>query len=348
MRLRVNHGALEVHNGFTHYPQLREEWRFFPGDPILPSRIILLDGSGAVTLNVLGWLSQQNISLIHIDYRGRVVAAIGANCLGADPGLLARQVQIAQDSKRALAVSTWLIREKLQRSRQALERSGSSSPLRDAAISRIESAIARLARPWVGPKEALLGLEGKCAEVYFAAWRGIPLSWKGIGRRPIPETWRTIGPRGTSKGRRNRASRHPVQSMLNYGYAVLESQVRVEVARVGLDPATGFLHQNHPDRPALILDLIEPLRPAVDELVLGFVRAQTFAPADFTIGTDGTCRLHPQLARRLVAEIGPVGGIAGILTDLLKHLGHEPPSALPHRSKAWLAQRGLAGTRMTQ
>ncbi len=77
------------------------------------------------------------------------------------------------------------------------------------------------------------------------------------------------------------------------------------------------------------------------EAVLGFVGAHTFAPAEFTIGQDRTCRLHPELARRLVGELGQIGGISPILAELLRRVGHEPPAALPHRSKAWLTQRGL-------
>ncbi|MDA8051106.1 MAG: CRISPR-associated endonuclease Cas1 [Rhodospirillales bacterium] len=341
MGLRINHGALEVRNGFTHYPQTREQWRLFPGDPRLPSRIVLLDGSGAVTLDVLAWLAEQNIPLIQFDWRGNVVAAIGTNSLGADPLLLQRQVMAAENPKRSVAIAAWLVREKLRSSRLTLERMAPASAAREAAIARIEGEIARLGQPWAGSKTALLGLEGKCAEVYFNAWRAIPLAWKGTDRRPIPDTWRAVGIRGTSKGRRNRFARHPVQAMLNYGYAVLESQVRIETARVGLDLATGFLHEMRSDRPALILDLMEPLRPAIDASVLGFATAQTFTPADFTIGRDGTCRLHPQLARRVVAEIGPIEVIPPILAALLDRIGHKPPPAIPHRSKAWLAQKGL-------
>ena len=46
--------------------------------------------------------------------------------------------------------------------------------------------------------------------------------------------------------------------MTNYAYAVLESQIRIETARIGLDQSTGFLHQTMADRPALILDSLEP------------------------------------------------------------------------------------------
>jgi hypothetical protein len=46
MSLRVENGALLIRNGLSHYPQERETFRFFRGDLLLPSRIILLDGSG--------------------------------------------------------------------------------------------------------------------------------------------------------------------------------------------------------------------------------------------------------------------------------------------------------------
>ena len=113
MRLRINHGALEIRNGFTHYPQQREELRIFPGEMLRPSRIILQDGSGAITLDVIAWLSTQNIPLIQLDYRGQVVAAIGGNSIGAAPELLQLQIAAAQHPKRSMAVATWIVRQKL-------------------------------------------------------------------------------------------------------------------------------------------------------------------------------------------------------------------------------------------
>jgi len=56
-RLNIDRGTLLIKNGFTHYPQEREEIRFFRGDPHLPSRIIIFDASGSITFDVLEWLS---------------------------------------------------------------------------------------------------------------------------------------------------------------------------------------------------------------------------------------------------------------------------------------------------
>ncbi len=87
--------------------------------------------------------------------------------------------------------------------------------------------------------------------------------------------------------------------MLNYAYAVLESQVRIAAVAQGLDPKIGYLHACRPAREALVYDLMEPLRPWVDRLVLSLVRSSTFSPTDFVLGVKGVCRLHPQLARRV-------------------------------------------------
>jgi len=167
---------------------------------------------------------------------------------------------------------------------------------------------------------ALLGVEGINARAYFQAWSRLPLAWKGTGRHPIPERWRTVGPRGTRGEMSNRFARHPVQAMLNYGYAALESQIRIATVAAGFDPATGFLHSERhrkpnpdarpplgatvaPERSAFVLDMMEPMRPEVDRKVILFIRRHKFEPVDIVVHPNGECRLHPQLARTLVAEI---------------------------------------------
>ncbi len=52
-----------------------------------------------------------------------------------------------------------------------------------------------------------------------------------------------------------------------------------------------------------IFDLMEPERPKVDRAVLDFVRATVSDPADFTIRSDGVCRLNPEMARMIVARV---------------------------------------------
>ena len=144
-------------------------------------------------------------------------------------------------------------------------------------------------------------VEAQAAYAYFAAWQMLPLRWKGIGRKPIPPEWRHVVARPSMVSGRNRHATHPVNAMLNYAYAVLESQVRITTVSQGLDPTIGYLHACRRGRVALVYDLMEPLRPQVDRLMLDFVCLHAFTPSDFTLGADGVCRLHPQLASQ-VAE----------------------------------------------
>ncbi len=93
--------------------------------------------------------------------------------------------------------------------------------------------------------------------------------------------------------------------MLNYAYAVLESQVRMQIVAAGYDPTVGYLHTSTPERQALVLDLMAPQRPIVDWKVLQFAQAHTFHPADFTIRSDGVCRLNPEMAKHIVHATMP-------------------------------------------
>jgi radical SAM protein with 4Fe4S-binding SPASM domain len=84
--LRVEKGAPTIRNGFTHYPQKQETYRFFKGELTIPPRIIMLDGSGSVSFDVLAWLSEQNVSLIRIDWQGNVQTVLANNGYGSVVG----------------------------------------------------------------------------------------------------------------------------------------------------------------------------------------------------------------------------------------------------------------------
>src|SRR5215831_15079437 len=100
------------------------------------------------------------------------------------------------------------------------------------------------------------------------------------------------------------AARHavdPANAILTYAYAILEGQTRQALSGAGFDLACGFLHVDRRGRDALVYDLMELARPAVDDRVLAFLQATTFHAGDFMRVSDGSCRLHPQLAWAVVA-----------------------------------------------
>jgi hypothetical protein len=57
--LKIDAGTVLVRNGFTHFPQPQETYRFFKQDPELRSRIVMLDGSGTLSFDALTWLAEQ-------------------------------------------------------------------------------------------------------------------------------------------------------------------------------------------------------------------------------------------------------------------------------------------------
>src|SRR5262245_5193649 len=138
-------------------------------------------------------------------------------------------------------------------------------------------------------------LEAVAAQMYFATWRQLPLKWKEDRKRPIPDDWRFFTQRESMIGSLNRHATHPVNAMLNYAYRILETQVRIAAVAAGLDPTIGYLHACRPGRMALVYDLMEPLRPKVDLVVLDFVRSQTFIPQDFALTERGGCKLSSAL-----------------------------------------------------
>lgn len=303
VRLRIDRGSLLVQNGFTHYPQTREEWRFFSGHPDLPSRIIVIDADGSITFDVLAWLSARAIPLVQVNWRGEPAVVAGGYGYIADPKLAAAQNAAQASKRRTMAIGRWLIREKMNRSTETLTTTVGAGPARDRALAELAASAEEIKRRPPQTMDALRGVEGRAAQAYFTAWRSLPLQWKGLGKKPIPDEWHQIGPRVRPNSKRNRGATHPVNAMLNYGYAVLESQVRIAVIAAGLDPTIGFMHAAGEGRSALVLDLMEPMRPIVDRAVLGMTRVQAFAPADFVLREDGVCRVSPQLARRMVDQI---------------------------------------------
>ena len=136
---------------------------------------------------------------------------------------------------------------------------------------------------------------------------------------------------------RNRHATHPVNAMLNYACAVLESQVRIAIVSQGLDPTIGYLHTSRRGRGAFVYDLMEPLRPRVDRLVLGFVRSFTFAPSDFVLSGNGVCRLHPQLARNVAQLAIDTLAVQAVVAKIATSLWE----LLPSRKMAYRTQASL-------
>jgi len=87
--------------------------------------------------------------------------------------------------------------------------------------------------------------------------------------------------------------------MLNYLYALLESESRLAAAALGLDPGIGLMHTDTDARDSLACDLMEPVRPLVDSYVLDWITREPLRREWFFEQRNGNCRLMASFAVRL-------------------------------------------------
>jgi hypothetical protein len=87
--------------------------------------------------------------------------------------------------------------------------------------------------------------------------------------------------------------------MLNYLYALLESEARLALAALGLDPGIGFLHNDTRTRDSLACDLMEPIRSEVDAFLLDWLSHAPLHRKWFFEQRDGNCRLMANLCVQL-------------------------------------------------
>ena len=123
----------------------------------------------------------------------------------------------------------------------------------------------------------------------------------------VPDHWQryTVRRSPLHRSATSRNAADPVNAMLNYGYALAESEARLAALAMGLDPGLGILHTDQKTRDSLALDLLEPLRPVVERHILKMLAARRFHADDFTEGRTGICRLLAPLTHDLAEQILP-------------------------------------------
>ncbi|MBK9444491.1 MAG: CRISPR-associated endonuclease Cas1, partial [Comamonadaceae bacterium] len=119
---------------------------------------------------------------------------------------------------------------------------------------------------------SLRGLEGAAARAYFGGLAGVFAPALGFA------------------GRNRRPPRDPVNVCLSLSYTMAHLQAVQSCVSAGLDPLLGFYHRPSFGRESLASDLIEPLRPAIDQWVWQLLRAEALRADHFTID-KGACLL---------------------------------------------------------
>lgn len=104
-----------------------------------------------------------------------------------------------------------------------------------------------------GARANILSLEALSSKAYWKCFAELMHSDYGFSGRDI-------------------SSNDPVNSALNYGYAILYSLTWMTILNAGLEPFAGFLHTDRPGKPSLVFDFSEPFKQRiVDRPIMAIV-----------------------------------------------------------------------------
>lgn len=285
----------------------------------------MLGHTGHLTLDAIRWCHDTGITLTVLDTDGRVLLTAGA--AGRDDARLRRAQAAAENATVGLNIGKAMLTAKID---------GQATV---AATALANPAIADTLRQLAADLAAARGLaearaiEATASNAYFAAWPGTVLAhFAARDAAKIPDHWTYYAVRRSpiTKGS-PRSAADPVNAMLNYSYALAEAEARLALQALGLDPGLGIVHTDTKNRDSLALDLLEPLRPVADRIVLTLLERRHLTRDDVhETRTGGAWAFADTDSMAVVAT--PAGGLVPALAARTSTLragrasGRSPPA----------------------
>lgn len=285
LELRTRDGVLELHEPTGKRGSV----------PLAQTDRVVLRGAVRFSSSVLGDLAEADVGVLALSGRHSRRLAILVGRPHNDVQRRIRQFEAYGDPDSRVAWSRALISAKVDAQerllRRALERPHHRGRVLTRVVARIKGIQAQLSERRSPTIPELLGCEGAAAAAYFRGFATLfppSLEFAGRNRRP---------------------PRDPVNACLSLGYTLLHFDAVCEIHAAGLDPLLGLLHEPAYGRESLASDIIEPLRPHVDQWVWERFRDRTFTATGFRrhgkavlLGKDCRRRFyehHAPLARAL-------------------------------------------------
>lgn len=226
------------------------------------NEIIIASRGVGFSSDLIEELCERGVRISFLDSRGQPYAMLTSPMLTATVQARREQLLAFHDA-RGLMFAKAVVSGKIANQERLLRYFGKH--LKKAAPDRF-ATVEQTAKTLKEQRVKAAVVEGNCIDEVRASLMGIEgmagkLYWEGV--RTI------IGQRVEFFGREHRGAVDAVNSLLNYGYGVLYSQVWGAVLNAGLEPFAGFLHVDRPGKPSLVLDLVEEFRqPVVDRSVI--------------------------------------------------------------------------------
>jgi CRISP-associated protein Cas1 len=281
------------------------------------ARIIILSRVGTVSAEVMRWASALDIAISQVARDGSILfTSPGAE--SSDGRIIRQQVLAGEGMPNAhygLALTRALLAEKLRGQRDiACELFRADTSIIDTQIEALKKAESL---------RTMLAIEGNTANPYWRLWKEcVFVPWELDAMRYIPGHWARFGSRAgiqtIANGYSSTSNRNAtdfVNACLNYAYGIAKTEALYACHIRGLHPSIGIAHGTHDGMPGMALDLVEPLRPIVDRIVLTYLDCGHGIPFDDTgkpayidkkyayEENDGTCRLSVPMTTRLASVV---------------------------------------------
>jgi CRISPR-associated endonuclease Cas1 len=264
-------------------------------------RLVVVGSDGMVSLAALRWLADQRAAFVLLERDGSVLATTGP--VRPSDARLRRAQALSSQSGTAVQIARGLIDKKLIGQEQVARHK--------LLVTDTADRIARYRAELVGADspEKIRLIESQAAGAYWASWCTLPINFPRKDEPKVPDHWRVFGARVSPLTGSPRLAANPPNAILNYLYAILESESRLAAAAIGLDPGIGVLHVDTDARDSLACDLMEAVRPQVDAFLVDWITRETLKREWFFEQRNGNCRLMASLAARL-SETAPTWGRA--------------------------------------
>lgn len=155
------------------------------------------------------------------------------------------QMRQASDETFCLSLAKNIVLQKAAIQQTFLAKFAKNSVKITACLLELQKLIGLIAAQT--QRDSLRGVEGRMGAVYFAALAEI------------------LPPELGFEGRNRRPPKDPFNASLSLGYTLLYSEATLALYGAGLDPFVGFFHALHFGRKSLACDVMEPIRPMLDE-----------------------------------------------------------------------------------
>lgn len=225
---------------------------------------------------------RHGIPLFILDYDGTLLSSTMPREPVNGPLKLA-QLATYNNSPKRLLIAKKLIQAKAQRTLYVLDWLASKYDVNSSNFVNSEEISECNSLP------KLMQIEGHIADLY---WREL--------QKIVPKNLNFTS-RMHESHQMNASD--PVNCLLNYGYAVLESECRKALSSVGFEPTIGFLHEARQTKYPLVYDLQEPFRWLVDTTIIESLEYERFSKKDFYRLDNYVLRLKPEAVKKLLAAL---------------------------------------------